>query len=187
MKLQLNASKIVGLFAFAALVFSTGVIEWNRDAGYLVDPPRKSPVNLELDERVGLKIYVYERCERHQFWIVDDSGEKLTEFVDTFDRILGDERVCLRATNLTAGKWTIHSEPADLEVSVFEYYAAYENHLREDFYGFLHKVSLVILLLVGLGVIFQEIMQSRKARKKAQWAHRQHSAEKKVARSQKRH
>lgn len=168
MKPQLNASKIVGLFAFAALMISTGVIEWNRDAGYLVEPPRKSPVNLELDESAGLKIYVYERCERHQFWIVDESGNKLTEFVDTFDRILEDERVCLRATNLTAGKWTIHSEPENLEVSVFEYYASYENHLREYFYGFLQKVSLVILLLVGLRVVFQKIMQSRKASKKVE-------------------
>lgn len=40
--------------------------------------------------------------------------------------------------------------------------------LREDFYGFLQKVSLIILLLVSLGMIFQKIMQSGKASKKAE-------------------
>ena len=167
MKLQLNASKIVGLFAFAALMISTGVIKWNRDAGHFVSPPEASPISLELDKRTSLDIYLYDKCETHQFWMVHESGERVESFSDRLP--LGHDHGCRTKTGtLQGGKWTIHSNPQGIYASVYEGGIFTSKYLREWFYGHVQTVSLVILLLVGLRVAFQKIMKWRKASKKVE-------------------
>lgn len=159
-KIRWTLNKSVALVALLTLVLSAGYLEVNRDAGFLVNPPRATPVSLEFDETLPLAIYVYGRCERHRFWITNSSGETLSEFAD---RLAGEDHVCLVKTGLHAGDWTIHSEPKGLYISVFEYNAAKERALDEFFLGMVQRFSLGILLLVVIRVAFQQLMIFRKA------------------------
>lgn len=165
-KIRWTLNNSVALVALSILVLTAGYLEVNRDAGFLINPPRATPVSLELDDTLPLAIYVYGRCERHRLWITNSSGQTLSEFADRL--ALGEDHVCLVKTGLHAGDWTIHSEPKGLYISVFESNAAKLRAFDEWLLGMVQRFSLAILLLVGLRVAFQQLMISRKASTKGE-------------------